>query len=69
MKLLKNRLVGFCLLLLGAFLVAAAVTSTASAQTDMSSTLTSLNGYWVTAEALGIGILLFVIGRRVIRKI
>ncbi len=41
----------------------------AFAQTDMTATLTSVSGYWTTAEGIGMGILLFVIGRKVIRKI
>jgi hypothetical protein len=69
MKAFNKRFLGVCMVFFGALLVFGAVTSIASAQTDMSTTLTSLNGYWTTAEALGIGILLFVIGRRVIKKI
>lgn len=42
---------------------------TVHAQTDISSTITSVNGYWTTAETLAIGILLFVLGRRVVKKI
>jgi len=68
MKALK-RFGGYCSTVVGAGVAVAAATGNALAQTDMGSTLTSLNGYWVTAEGLGIGILLFVIGRRVVRKI
>lgn len=69
MKMFNKRFLGLCLVFFGALLVLDAATGSAFAQTDMTSTLVSLNGYWVTAEALGIGILLFVIGRRVVRKI
>ena len=32
-------------------------------------TLTSVNGYWTTAEGIGIAIILFVVGRKVVKKI
>jgi hypothetical protein len=39
------------------------------AQTDIGSTITTVSGYWTTAEGLGVGILLFVLGRKVVKKI
>jgi len=36
---------------------------------DMTTTLTSINGYWTTAEGIGIAIILFVLGRKVVKKI
>ena len=41
----------------------------ALAQTDLTGTLTSVNGYWTTAEGIGIAIILFVVGRKVVKKI
>lgn len=37
--------------------------------TDMTSVLISVQTYWTAAEALGIGILLFVVGRAIINLI
>jgi len=43
--------------------------SLASAQTDITGVVDEVSGYWTAAQAVAIGVLLFVIGRRVIRKI
>ncbi len=69
MKTFIRRMIGVACMLLGLFALVAVLTGVASAQTDIGSTLTSVNGYWTTAETLGIGILLFVIGRKVVKKI
>ena len=53
----------------GAVTVVVASTVQAVAQTDIGSTITTVNGYWTSAEALGVGVLLFVLGRRVVKKI
>lgn len=34
--------------------------------TDMTSVLTALSGYWTAAEAIGVGVVLFVVGRRLV---
>lgn len=65
---MKN-LIGKFLMVLALVLVLGLSASVASAQTDLTGTLTSLNGYWTTAEGLGIAVLLFVIGRKIVRKI
>jgi len=59
-----NRLVLF-LLALVAMIVG---TMSASAQTDIAQVLTTVDNYQTTAVGIGIAILLFVIGRRVIKK-
>lgn len=68
MKSLK-KLAGLVMLALAVLFVFSAVTGTASAQTDMTATLASLNVYWTGVETLGIGVLLFVLGRRLFRKV
>ena len=42
---------------------------TAMAQTDLTTTISTVSGYWTAAEIIGISILLFVVGRKVVRKI
>jgi hypothetical protein len=64
---LRPSLGRFLMLLAAVALLAFA--NSASAQTDLTGTLTSLNGYWTTAEGIGIGVILFVVGRKLVRKI
>jgi len=64
-KKLQNCLPALALLaLLGVFFA-----GVANAQTDITSVVDSIDGYWTAAKAIAIGILLFVLGRRVVRKI
>lgn len=39
------------------------------AATDMSEVLTTVSSYWSSALVIAIGIVLFVIGRKVVKKI
>jgi len=55
-------------LALAAAFVAVGV-STASAQTDITGVVTSLDGYLDAAIAIGVAILLFTLGRAVVRKV
>ena len=42
----------------------------ASAQaTDLATTITAISGYWSSVLTIGIGIILFVVGRKVVKKI
>lgn len=50
----------------GAAFAGSAVSS--FAQTDITSTVSTLSGYWDSIETLGIGVLLFVVGRKLVRK-
>jgi len=43
--------------------------STASAQTDLTATITTIEGYWDAVLPIGIGIILFVVGRKVVKKL
>ena len=45
------------------------VTGQVFAATDIDSTVTSLSSTWTTIEQLAIGVLLFVLGRRMARKV
>jgi len=60
---------GRILMLLALVLALALGAIPAMAQTDLTGTLTSLNGYWTTAEGIGIAVILFVVGRKIVRKI
>jgi hypothetical protein len=43
--------------------------STASATTDITGVVSAVSGYWDAVVVVSVGILLFVIGRRVVRKL
>ena len=68
MKTIRN-IAGKAMQAIGAAVAVASSAASAFAQTDIGTTLSTVNGYWTTAEGLGIGILLFVIGRKVVRKV
>lgn len=56
--------------LLGVFaLLAMVFTMAANAQTDITSVVSSVSGYWDAVKVVAIAILLFVIGRKVVRKL
>lgn len=60
----KNRLQR--LALAAGFLAVSSVG--AFAQTDISQVVSTVSSYWDAAIVVGIGVLLFVIGRRVVKK-
>jgi len=49
--------------------VIAATTFAASAQSDITGVVDSLDGYLTSAVAIGVSILLFTLGRAIVRKI
>lgn len=55
------------LALAGAF-IAMGVAS-ANAQTDITGVITALDGYFDAALAVGVAVLLFVLGRTIVRKV
>lgn len=55
------------LALAGAF--TAMAVSTASAQTDITGVIDSLDGYLTAAIAVGVAVLLFTLGRAIVRKV
>lgn len=44
-------------------------TGSACAQTDITTAVSTVSGYWDAVKVISIAILLFVIGRRVVRKL
>jgi len=60
----NNRFAGFAVLAL----LLSFITTAAYAQTDISSVVTSVSGYWDAIKVVGIAILLWMLGRRVIKK-
>lgn len=62
---IRNRVAVYIMLLL-AFL---AIVVQAQAQTDMTGVVSAVEGYVDAGIAVGIGVLLFVLGRRVLRKL
>lgn len=55
------------LALVGAFTVLAV--GRASAQTDITGVIDSLDGYFTAAVAVGVAVLLFTLGRAIVRKV
>lgn len=64
-----KKYLGRFLMLLGVIIGVAASTSVCSAQTDITSTVTALSGYWTAIAGLAITVVLFVLGRRMLRKL
>lgn len=60
---------GRAMLVLAFIFALALSTNLASAQTDIASTVTALSGYWTSIAALAITIVLFVLGRKLLRKV
>ena len=64
------QLSGRSMQLVGAGVAVAGATLTCQAEaTDLASTITTVSGYWTSVELVAIGILLFVVGRRIVKKI
>jgi hypothetical protein len=64
-----KKVVGYFMLLCAAILAIQEFTSNALAQTDIPSTITALSGYWTSIATVAIVVLLFVVGRRLVRKL
>jgi len=73
LKHIKNgarKAVGYGMQAAGVGIGVAAATGTVVAQTtdDITSTITTVSGYQTAAVAVGVAVLLFVLGRKVVRK-
>jgi len=64
-----KRAVGLFMIAFAIALAISALTGSACAQTDMTSTITAVSGYWDAVKVVAIGILLFIVGRRVVKKL
>ena len=60
---------GRLMLLVACLGFASLFTLSALAQTDIPSTITALSGYWTSIATVAIVVLLFVVGRRLVRKL
>ena len=69
MKKYVRQFAGRSLVVIGAVSAVASTSTSAFAQTDLGTTITTVSGYWTSVEALAIGILLFVLGRRILKKL
>ena len=65
----KIRVTTFRDKILAAVILTAVGAMAASAQTDITSSVTTLTGYWTSIEGLALIVLLFVLGRRMLRKV
>jgi len=65
MKSLKNRFAAL-LAIVFAFVLA---TLPASAQTDITQVITTVDGYLTAAIVVGVAVLLFTLGRAIVRKV
>lgn len=74
-KFLQNRWVKPVLPVIGrvlmvlAFVFALSVVTGNACADDIGDTVTSLGGYWTDIKLLAIGVLLFILGRRLLKKI
>jgi len=69
MKNMLQKISGYSMLVLAFALLLAVFTNSASAQSNISQVVEEVSTYWDAVTAVAIGILLFVIGRRVVRKL
>lgn len=66
---LLQQLLGLLVLTLALALAMALFTGHVMAQTDITSTVSMLSGYWTAIATLAITIVLFVLGRKLLRKV
>lgn len=69
MKMLKSMLVRRAALTVVLAMALFAMTFAASAQTSIDGVITEIDGYLDAAIAVGIAVLLFVLGRKVVRRL
>jgi hypothetical protein len=69
MKTFLKKFSGKSFIVAAMALMLALFTSVCSAQTDITSTVTALSGYWTSIATVAIAVLLFVVGRRLVRKL
>lgn len=61
-----RKMLGYGLMVLG---VCALGVTSAQAQTDMSSAITTVSGYWTTIYPIGVAIVVFIVGRKIVKKL
>lgn len=69
MKKILGKMLGSSLVVLAFMFVFSLATGSAMAQTDITSTVSSLSSLWTTIQTLAIAIILFVLGRKLLRKV
>jgi predicted neutral ceramidase superfamily lipid hydrolase len=69
MKTFLKKFTGKFLIVAAMALMVSFFTSVCSAQTDITSTVSTLSGYWTAIATVAITVLLFVVGRRLVRKL
>ena len=65
-RLLKT-LTGYSMVAAAFALLLAVFTCNASAQTDITAAISAVSGYWDAAVVIALAIVLFVVGRKVLR--
>jgi hypothetical protein len=64
-----RKLVGRAMQVAAAGTVVATTVANASAQTDLTGTVSGVGTLWTAAEAIGISVIVFVVGRKIVKKI
>jgi len=66
---IAKQFVGRLMICMAIMLGLAIATQTVNAATDITGVVDTVSGYWDAVVAVSIAVLLFVIGRRVVRKL
>jgi energy-converting hydrogenase Eha subunit E len=66
---IARPILGLAMIVLAFQFALSVFTAIASAQTDITTTVTALSGYWTVIQTLAIAVVLFVLGRRLLRKV
>jgi hypothetical protein len=64
-----RKLAGRAMQVAAAGTVVAMTVANASAQTDLTGTVSGVGTLWTAAEAIGISVIVFVVGRKIVKKI
>jgi hypothetical protein len=64
-----RKLAGRVMQVAAAGTVVAMTVANASAQTDLTGTVSGVGTLWTAAEAIGISVIVFVVGRKIVKKI
>ena len=65
----KKRKVVMKKFMLGAAALVTGASACLADGTDLDTTISTVSGYWTSVEAIAVGVLLFVIGRRIVKKV
>ena len=68
-KLAGSKLAGRAMQVAAVGTVVSMTVANAAAQTDLTGTVSGVGTLWTAAEAIGISVIVFVVGRKIVKKI